>query len=56
MNEYLSYEITANTLAESACRAPGGVISKFKSFKNVGFQTFSKLYHSDVVPVIDYCV
>ncbi len=41
-NEHLSYEITATTLTESAGRALGGVISKFKSFKNVGFQTFSK--------------
>ncbi len=55
MNEHLSYEITATTLAESAGRALGGVISKLKSFKNVGFQTFSKLYHSAVVPVMNYC-
>ncbi len=55
INEHLSYEITATTLAESAGRALGGVISKFKSFQNVGFQTFNKLYHSGVVPVMDYC-
>ncbi len=55
INEHLSYEITATTLAESAGRALGGVISKFKSFKNVGFQKFSKLYHSGVIPVMDYC-
>ncbi len=53
-NEHLSYEITATTLAESAERAMGGVISKFKSLKNVGFQTFSKLYYSGIVPVMDY--
>jgi len=55
INEYLNYEITATTLAGAAGRALGGIISKFKSFKNVGFQTFSKLYHSGVVPVMDYC-
>ncbi len=55
INEHVSYEITATTLAESAGRALGGVISKFKSFRNVGCQTFSKLYHSGVVPVMDYC-
>ncbi len=32
----------------------GGAISKFKSFQNVGFQTFSKLYHSGVVLVMVY--
>ncbi len=26
-----------------------------KSFKNVGFQKFSKLHHSGVVPAMDYC-
>ncbi len=41
VNEHLSYEITATTLAEFAGRALGGVISK--------------LYHSGVVPVMDYC-
>ncbi len=55
INEHFSYEITATTLPVSAGTALGGVISKFKSFKNVGFQTFSKLYHSGVVPVMDYC-
>ncbi len=55
INEHLSYEIAATTLAESAGRALGGVISKLKSFKNVRFQTFSELYHSGVLPVMDYC-
>ncbi len=55
INEHLCYEITTTTLAESAGKALGGVISKFKSFKIVGFQTFSKLYHSGIVPVMDYC-
>ncbi len=30
------------------------VISKFKTLKNVGFSTFSKMYHSHVVPITDY--
>ncbi len=36
-------------------RALGSIISKFKLFKNVGFESFSKLYHSRVVLVMDYC-
>ncbi len=35
-------------------RALGSIISKFKSLKNVGFETYTKLYHSGVVPVMDY--
>ncbi len=38
-----------------AGRAMGSIISKFKSLKNVGFETYSKLYHSGVVPIMDYC-
>ncbi len=55
INECLSYQITAKTLAEYFGRALRMDISKFKSFKNVGFQTFSKLYHSGIVSVMDYC-
>ncbi len=38
-----------------ASRALCSIISKFKSLKNVGFETFSKLYQSGVVPIVDYC-
>ncbi len=33
-------------------RALGAVISKFKSFRNAGYNDFSKMYESHVVPVI----
>ncbi len=36
-------------------RALGSVISKFKYFRNVGFKTYSKLYHLGVIPILDYC-
>ncbi len=39
----------------AAGRELGSVISKFKCFRNVGFKTYSKLYHSGVVPILDYC-
>ncbi len=35
-------------------KALGSFISKFKFLKNVGFETYTKLYHSGVVPVLDY--
>ena len=31
------------------------MISKIHSFKDVGFETYTKLYYSCVVPVTDYC-
>ncbi len=32
----------------------GEGISKFKVMKNIGYNTFFKMYYSDVVPVMDY--
>ncbi len=36
--KYLDYQTIANTLSGAAGRALGSVISKFKSFRNVGFR------------------
>ena len=55
LNEYLDFNVTCETLAGAAGRALGGVISKFKQFKDVGFNTFDKMYHSGVTSVMDYC-
>ncbi len=41
-------------LAGAAGRALGAVISTFKSFRNAGYNAFSKMYESHVVPVIYY--
>ncbi len=35
-------------------RALCSIISKFKPLKNVGFETYTKLYHSGVVLVMEY--
>ncbi len=55
LNEYLDYQTIANTLSGAVGRALDSVISKFKSFRNGGFKIYSKLYHSRVVPILDYC-
>ncbi len=39
-------------LADARGRELGSI--KFKSLKNVGFETYTKLYHCGVVPVMDY--
>ena len=46
---------TVETLFNSGGRALGSMISKIHSFKDVGFETYTKLYYSCVVPVTDYC-
>ena len=55
LDEHLTYNECATTLADSAGRALGSVISKFYSFKNIGYSTFSKLYDTTVWPILDYC-
>ena len=54
LEEHLNYRLTAETLSGAAGRALGGVISKFKTLKNVGFHTYDKMYHTSVVSVMDY--
>ena len=54
LNEFLDYNVCAQELAEAGGRALGAIIAKFKTFKNIGFETFSKLYNSGVIPISDY--
>lgn len=51
---HLTFEQNCADLASASGRALGGIINKCKNMKNVGYKTFSKLYHSCVVPVMDY--
>ena len=55
LQENLDFNVTAQTLFNSGGRALGLMISKILSFKDVGFETFTKLYNSYAVPVRDYC-
>ena len=41
MNEHLDFKFTAGILAKASGRALGGVIAKFKRFRDVGFPTFA---------------
>ncbi len=52
---FLILNVFASMFSGAAGRALGNIISKFKSLKNIGFETFSKLYHSGVLPIMDYC-
>ena len=55
VNERLDYSCTADTLSKAGGRALGSVFSKIQNYREVGYKTYSKLYHSCVVSVIDYC-
>ncbi len=42
----LDYNVTTSVLAGAAGGVSGAVISKFKSFRNAGYNAFSKMYES----------
>ena len=53
-DEHLNFNECVMTLATAGGRALGGIISKFKSLKNVGYHTFKKLYYSGVSSILEY--
>ena len=55
LDEFLDFDVTAETLSNAAGRALGSVISKIHRFKDFRYNTFTTLFHSCVVPILDYC-
>ena len=53
-DEFMSYDECSKTLSESAGRALGALISKFKCFRDTGYETFTKLLDSGVQPILTY--
>ncbi len=54
LDEYLTFSKTTNILSTAGGRALGGMINKYKSLDNLGYDTYTKLYHSLVAPITDY--
>ena len=54
MDEYLKFDQCTTTLSNAGSRALGAIISKFKSLKDVGYNTFKHLYDSGVTPILEY--
>jgi hypothetical protein len=52
--EHLDFNENADILAESAGRALGSIVSKFKKNNHMAYSTYTKLYEACVVPVMDY--
>ena len=55
MHENLDFSETAEVLSQAGGRALGAMISKIHGFKDVGYNTYTKMFNSCVVPVTDYC-
>ena len=54
LNEFLDYNVTAKAVAQSASRALGLLIAKFKSMGGMPYDVYTKLYESMVWPVVSY--
>ena len=54
LDENITFEHCSRVLSESAGRALGGIINKFKSLRDVGFGTFGKMYETGVMSVCNY--
>ena len=54
-DKHLNFKECAETLCCSAGRALGKIIGKFKTFENVNYKTYTKLYDTCVWPILDYC-
>ncbi len=55
LNEHLEYCMVTMILANSAGRPLGAIYNKYRLNKGFGYNTYTKLYHSGVVPILDYC-
>lgn len=54
LHENLNFSCTTEVLANSAGRAFGSIMSKFKQMKNMGFSTYTTLFENCVDPVLYY--
>lgn len=54
LDEHLSFLPATSVLADSASRALGGIIGKTKCLRDLGYQTYSKLFSCCVCPILDY--
>ena len=54
IDEFLDFSKTVDSLAVGGGRALGAINAKFKSLKNMGINTYSKLFDNCVIPVLHY--
>ena len=54
LDDHLDFNTTTELLAGAAGRALGAVLTKFKNFRNIGFNAFQKLFDTIVSPILGY--
>ena len=55
VNEVMEIDVTGNVLADGASRALGKLLSTYYRNKGLGIRTYTKLYESCIIPIMDYC-
>ena len=56
LNYWLDQERMAQILSNAASKALGSVIGKTKENYDLGYHSFTKLFVSSVIPVMDYSI
>ena len=54
LSQHLDFTDTASILSKASSRALGSILSKYKYFKGLDYNTFTKLYNTCVCTVMDY--
>ena len=54
LDEFLEFKRNYEVLTSSGQRGLGALIAKFKSISEMGYDTFTKLFFSNVAPITDY--
>jgi hypothetical protein len=55
LDKNLKYAECAEAMAASASRALGSIISKYKSYRDMGYKTYTNLFNAGVIPILNYC-
>ena len=56
LTEHMDFVETANSQASAGARALGQIVGKTRSNQDLGYKSFSQLYHACVAPVMDYSI
>ena len=54
LDEHLNFDKAVEELCHSAGRALGTIIGKFKTLRNVGYNTYTTLYNAFARPILEY--
>ncbi len=53
-DEFVTFEEAVKVLTDSAGRALGAILAKFKHVRDIWYKTYTKLYDCEVSPILDY--